>query len=96
MTSLANDAQTLEPSPAAADRIESLDLPLRFEVGELQLTLRELRSLQPGHVFELEQPLNRSTVRIYVHANLIGYGALVAVGDRLGVRVCDIAVDAHG
>lgn len=97
MTSLANEVRTLESPPAAAaDRLEALDMPLRFEVGELQLTLRELRSLQPGHVFELEQPLNRSTVRIYAHANLIGHGVLVAVGDRLGVRVSDIAADAHG
>ena len=97
MTSLANEVRTLESPPAAAaDRLEALDMPLRFEVGELQLTLRELRSLQPGHVFELEQPLNRSTVRIYAHANLIGHGVLVAVGDRLGVRVADIAADAHG
>jgi len=64
---------------------------LRFEVGELSLTLGELKSLRPGHVFDLGQTLNRCDVRIVAHGNLLGRGYLVAVGDRLGVRVSEFA-----
>lgn len=64
---------------------------LRFEVGELSLSLGELESLSPGHVFDLGQSLNRTDVRILAHGNMLGKGHLVAVGDRLGVRVSDFA-----
>jgi type III secretion protein Q len=89
-------------SPAAAapddaasnlplDRLDALEVTLRFEVGELALTLGELKTLKPGHVFELSQPLNRSAVRILAHGNVLGNGHLVAVGERLGVRISTFA-----
>jgi len=73
------------------DRLGALEVTLRFEVGDLQLSLGELKNLRAGHVFELGQPLNRSPVRILAHGNLLGKGTLVAVGDRLGVRVSEFA-----
>ena len=78
------------------DRLDALEVTLRFEVGDLRLPLGELRNIRAGHVFELGQPLQQSTVRILVHGNLLGSGHLVAVGDRLGVRVSEFAPDAHG
>ena len=73
------------------DRLDALEVALRFEVGHLTLSLGELRSIAPGHVFDLTQPLNRSPVRILAHGNVLGKGYLVAVGDRLGVRVSEFA-----
>ena len=73
------------------DRLDALEVTLRFEVGELSLSLGELRGIRAGHVFELGQPLNRSPVRILAHGNVLGKGYLVAVGDRLGVRVSEFA-----
>jgi type III secretion protein Q len=73
------------------DRLDALEVNLRFEVGDLSLTLGELRSVRAGHVFELAQPLNRSTVRILAHGNVLGKGYLVAIGDKLGVRVSEFA-----
>lgn len=73
------------------DRLDALEVTLRFEVGELSVSLGELKGLNPGHVFELGQALNRSAVRIVAHGNVLGKGYLVAVGDQLGVRVCEFA-----
>lgn len=73
------------------DRLDALEVTLRFEVGDLSLTLGELKSIRAGHVFDLGQPLNRSPVRILAHGNVLGKGYLVAVGDRLGVRVSEFA-----
>lgn len=73
------------------DRLDSLEVSLRFEVGDLSLSLGELKNVRAGHVFELAQPLNRSPVRIIAHGNVLGKGHLVAVGDRLGVRVSEFA-----
>jgi type III secretion protein Q len=73
------------------ERLDALEVSLRFELGALDLSLGELRALKPGHVFDLGQPLNRSTVRIVAHGNVLGKGHLVAIGDRLGVRVAEFA-----
>lgn len=73
------------------DRLDALEVTLRFEVGDLAVSLGELKSLRAGHVFDLGQPLNRSTVRILAHGNVLGKGFLVAVGDRLGIRVSEFA-----
>ncbi|QNK67344.1 type III secretion system cytoplasmic ring protein SctQ [Variovorax sp. PAMC26660] len=73
------------------DRLDALEVTLRFEVGDLSLSLGELKGIRAGHVFDLAQPLNRCTVRILAHGNVLGKGYLVAVGDRLGVRVSEFA-----
>lgn len=73
------------------DRLDALEVTLRFEVGDLSMSLGELKSIRAGHVFDLGQPLNRSAVRILAHGNVLGKGHLVAVGDRLGVRVSEFA-----
>jgi type III secretion protein Q len=78
----------------ALERLDALEVTLRFEVGDLSVSLGELRNLRPGHVFELGQPLNRGPVRILADGNLLGKGTLVAVGDRLGVRVSEFASGA--
>jgi len=94
-TAPAAQADTQDAASIALGRLDSMEVALRFEVGELSVSLRELRSIRPGHVFELTQPLNNSTVRIFAHGNMLGTGHLVAVGDRLGVRVVEFAPDAH-
>lgn len=73
------------------DRLDALEVTLRFEVGDLSVSLGELRSVRAGHVFQLGQELNRSPVRIVAHGNVLGRGYLVAVGERLGVRVSEFA-----
>jgi type III secretion protein Q len=78
-------------SPLPLDRLDSLEVNLRFEVGDLSLSLGELKAIRAGHVFDLLQPLNKSPVRILAHGNVLGKGHLVAVGDRLGVRVSEFA-----
>jgi type III secretion protein Q len=84
-------SETQEAANAPIDRLDAMEVTLRFEVGDLQVSLGELRNLRAGHVFDLGQPLNRSEVRILAHGNLLGKGHLVAVGDRLGVRVSEFA-----
>lgn len=81
-------------TPLPLDRLDGLEVALRFEIGELTLTLGELRSLRPGQVLDLAQPLNRCPVRLLAHGNLLGHGHLVAVGERLGVRVAEFAPSA--
>lgn len=83
------------PHPDAAQatlsHLDGLEVELRFEVGDVAVPLAELRAVKPGYVFELPQPLKQSEVRIVVNGNRIGTGTLIAVGNRLGVRVATFA-----
>lgn len=91
----AADGGDAAASSLPLDRLDALEVALRFEIGELSLSLGELRSLRPGQVLELGAPLNRCPVRLVAHGNLLGHGHLVAVGERLGVRVAEFAPDAR-
>jgi type III secretion protein Q len=92
LASPAVPADAAEASPhLPIDRLDALEVALRFEVGDLSLSLGELKAIRAGHVFDLGQPLNRSPVRIVAHGNVLGKGHLVAIGDRLGVRVSEFA-----
>lgn len=90
-----NHAQQSIPHPDAAQpplsRLDSLEVTLRFEVGDVAVPLAELRAVGPGYVFELPQPLKQSEVRIVANGNRIGTGTLIAVGNRLGVRISSFA-----
>jgi type III secretion protein Q len=88
-------SSSAEAPPSPLGRLDALEVVLRFQVGELSISLGDLKSVGPGHVFELPEPLNRSTVRIVAHGNVLGTGHLVAVGDRLGIRVSEFALNTH-
>lgn len=91
----ATDVPDTGASGAAAelplDRLDALEVALRFEVGDLSLSLAELRAVRPGHIFQLPHSLSHSPVRIVAHGRVLGQGHLVAVGDQLGVRVAEFA-----
>lgn len=87
----------ISPSLGFAPRsLDDLELTVSFDLGERKVPLGELHSLQPGYVFELDAALNRAPVRVVVNGTAIAVGQLVAVGERLGVRIVDISKDARG
>lgn len=73
------------------ETLESLLLEIRFDVGEQRCALSELQSIQPGHVFRLEVPVETAPVQLRIGGRLVGRGQLVAVGDQLGVRLVEIS-----
>lgn len=77
-----------DSAPAAIDPDE-LEIGIDFELGRLQLPLRELRAIQPGYCFELTE-LDRPRIRLMVGGRLIGHGELVMIEDHLGVRVTEL------
>lgn len=80
-----------DAAPASLAQLDGLEVELRFEVGGVALPLAELRTVRTGFVFELPQPLRQSEVRIVANGVRIGTGTLIAVGNRLGVRVTTFA-----
>lgn len=70
------------------DIFDSLPVMVGFDLGKQQLSLSELKMLQPGYVFELEQSPDKP-VTITANGKEIGMGQLVQVGDRMGVRILE-------
>ena len=64
-------------------------LSLRARLGEVEITLAELLSLEAGATLALDRQLNEP-VELYLNEALVARGAIVAVDDRFGVRITEI------
>lgn len=76
--------------------LDALEVDACFELERRTLTLAQLKAMQPGFVIELDQPLNQSVIRILANGMEVGTGHLIAVGNKLGVRVSTLGGNAHG
>jgi type III secretion protein Q len=75
-------------APTGLNDVESDDLLVRalFEIGRLDLSLRELRLLDVGALLPLALGADYA-VDIVVSDKRIGRGELVNIGGKVGVRV---------
>ncbi|MNR35751.1 Yop protein translocation protein Q [compost metagenome] len=69
-----------------AASFDAIPVRLSFDLGEISLTLAELRALQPGQAIRLGHPI-ASAVRIRANGALIGEGELVEIDGQLGISV---------
>ncbi|KVC34427.1 type III secretion system cytoplasmic ring protein SctQ [Burkholderia pseudomultivorans] len=74
--------------------LDGLAVDLRFELPPTSMPLGELSALQPGAVIELQQGINQSVIHLVANGMLIGTGQLIAVGQKLGVRVVTLTQPA--
>jgi type III secretion protein Q len=86
-TGNAQTAADAPPDEAKLTHLDALEVRVTFELDEQSMPLAELKALKSGYVIELDQPLNQSTVHIRANGALVGQGHLIAVGNKLGVRV---------
>lgn len=72
------------------------DIPVRltFDVGEREISLGDLRSIQPGYVFNLGRD-PRSLVSIRANGRLVGEGELVDIEGRVGVSVLRLKLEGQ-
>lgn len=73
-------------SGIAESDIEAIPVKLNVELGQIDSTLGEVSRLSPGVVLPLASPPSEP-VQLIANGRRIGYGALVRIGDGLGVRV---------
>lgn len=76
----------LENPLSEAASFDAIPVRLSFDLGEVTLTLAELRALQPGQAIRLGHPI-AGAVRIRANGALIGEGELLAIDGQLGVSV---------
>jgi type III secretion protein Q len=63
---------------------------LRFELAQWNASLAEMANLAPGAVIDLGQRVDEHAVSVWVEQRCVGKGQLVAIGERLGVRLLSI------
>jgi type III secretion protein Q len=84
----AADTMTHEGTDTRADDadLDDMQIKLLFEMGRLDISLGELRTLAPGYVFDLGRDPSHA-VEIHAGGRRIGHGEVVKIGEALGVRI---------
>ena len=81
------DADTTLPDETS---FNDIPVSLRFELVRWEAPLAEVAGLSAGSVIELGQRVDEQAVTVWVEQRCIGKGQLVAVGERLGVRLLSV------
>jgi type III secretion protein Q len=79
-------ARVPDGANAAVETLDEVPVELVFELGRVAVPLGQLRTMAPGHVFDLGRDL-RHPVDVLLAGRKIGEGELVQVGERVGVRL---------
>lgn len=83
-------AETQAPPPNETldlPPLDSLTVPVSVEFDAGEMSLGELGDMRRGYVLELPWTFKDATVRVVVAGQTLATGQLVAVGDRLAVRL---------
>lgn len=72
----------------ASEAIDNVPIRLDFDLGEVELTVGELRTLVAGHCFDLAK-IPAKAVRIRLNGRRVGVGEIVEIDGRLGVRITE-------
>lgn len=75
-----------------ADIFKDVEVTLNVTLGQGMITVRDLLALTEGSAIELDTPLD-GLVDVMLNGRLVAKGEIVAVGDRFGVRIAQIAAE---
>lgn len=75
--------------------IDELRINLAFDVGEKMIQFQELKKIQPGYIFELDNPMVRP-VTIRANGQPIGNGELLQIDEKIAVRVLELNQQPNG
>ncbi len=94
--------QAASPAPAPGGRnprslelLHGVEMSVTVELGRTKLLMREVLSLHPGSIIELDRAAG-APVDILVNGKLLARGEVVVVDDELGVRLTEIATSTTG
>jgi flagellar motor switch protein FliN/FliY len=76
--------------PITGQLLRDVQVVIDARLGRTELTVAELMALKRGAVVTLDRSL-ADHVDLYLDGALIARGEIVAVGDKFGVRITDVA-----
>lgn len=74
--------------------LRSVEMEVTVELGRTRMTVRELLSLSPGAVVELDRAAG-SPADLLVNGTLIAHGEIVVVDEDFGIRITDIVTPSN-
>ena len=85
-------ARTAGPQLLSIDSaiFKDVRVSLRARLGETSLSVEDLLSLKAGSVVTLDTRLN-DLVELRLNDNLVARGEIVAIDDKYGIRIVEIA-----
>ena len=87
-----DELRNIDRAPQGAPDMDViLDIPVRIsmEVGNTQITIRNLLQLNQGSVVELDR-LAGEPLDVLVNGTLIAHGEVVVVNEKFGIRMTDV------
>jgi flagellar motor switch protein FliN/FliY len=76
-------------SSRSLELLYGVDMAVTVELGRTRMSVKDLLSLRPGRIIELDRSA-RAPVDILVNNTLLARGEVVVVDEELGVRVTEI------
>jgi flagellar motor switch protein FliN len=80
------------PPLGGLDLLHHVELEVSAELGRTRMTVRELLSLTPGAIVELDRAAG-SPADLLVNGRLVACGEVVVVDENFGLRITDINPD---
>ena len=75
---------------AAPAGFDDLPVSVRFELAQWTASLAEVGNLAAGAVLDIGQRIDEHAISVWVEQRCIGKGHLIAIGERLGVRLVSV------
>lgn len=86
-TPLVDEPAAMGPRPL--DLLHDVEMAVTVELGRTRMAVRDLLSLAPGAVVELDRAAG-SPVDVLVNGKLIARGEVVVIDDDFGIRISEI------
>lgn len=74
--------------------LSDVEMGVTAELGRTRMTVRELLSLQPGSIVELDRAAG-SPVDLLVNGTLVARGEVVVIDEEFGIRITEIVGHDH-
>lgn len=80
---------SLKPTQRPVEQLGDVKLSLKAQLGETQLTVREVLELKEGDVIQLDR-LAGEAVDLYLNEQPFAMGEIVVINDIFGIRITDL------
>lgn len=88
-TALVDEPTTPSAAARPLDLLHDVEMAVTVELGRTRMAVRDLLSLAPGAVVELDRAAG-SPVDVLVNGKLIARGEVVVIDDDFGIRISEI------
>jgi flagellar motor switch protein FliN/FliY len=83
-------ATTVSPAPGGAPYVlADVEMGVTAELGRCRMTVRELLSITPGALIDLDRPAG-APVDVLVNGTLIARGEVVVIDEEFGIRISEL------